>query len=485
MDVHISLAGIGDLSDRIYRQLREAIVDGRLQHGERLPPTRELALQLKVSRNTVAVAYEHLNAEGFTSSRVGSGTYVAKQSLDETRPRRARAGSTLTFNPIWNDLHHFGPISMEQLRYDFGVGIPDKNLFPWDVWRRIVANLLNERLHGSSAYGFPAGHSSLRRAISRQIGVSRSVHAGVDDVLVTHGTQQALDTICRVLLKPNSVVAVEDPGYSPARRLFLSHGAKVELVDVDQEGLVVDELPDSARIVYTTPSHQFPLGMPMSMGRRRQLIEWAEDHDAVIIEDDYDSEFRFDERSLEPLQSLDPDGRVIYLGTFSKTLSPMLRTGFLIAPQVLRGPLRSAKQLTDWHNETVSQMALAQLIDEGHFARHLRRSNRIYGERHGVTMRTVQDQLSDYLTVLPSSAGIHICAMQRPDSLLDIELVREEALLQGIAVQTLRSFIVRSLDRYGLVIGFGNIDVEDIEPGIIALRRVFESVEQQRIGKSS
>ena len=289
MDLHISLAGPGDLSERIYRQLLGAIIDGRLEDGERLPPTRDLALSLKVSRNTVGVAYDRLNAEGFTTSKVGSGTYISTQTLNRTIPRRARRGAKVQINSVWDDLEHFGPLAMGRERYNFGVGIPDEDLFPWDIWRRIVSNIHAERLVGSNAYGFPAGHSSLRRAIARHIGISRSVHAGVDDVLVTHGAQQALDILCRVLISKGSVVAVEDPGYHSARRLFHSHGAKVEMVSVDEEVLVVDELPNNARLIYTTPSHQFPLGMAMSLRRRSQLIDWADDHNAVIIEDDYDS----------------------------------------------------------------------------------------------------------------------------------------------------------------------------------------------------
>lgn len=476
MEVHITLSGPGDLSERIYRQLLDAIIDGRLGHGERLPPTRELAASLKVSRNTVAVAYDRLGAEGFTTSKVGSGTFVTTHALDRMNPRRARRGAKLQVNPVWENLQHFGPLSMGRERYNFGVGIPDGSLFPWDIWRRIISNLYTEKLGGENYYSFPAGHSSLRRAIARHIGISRSVHTGVDDVLVTHGTQQALDIICRVLVSKGTVVAVEDPGYSPARRLFLSHGARVEMVAVDDEGIVVGDIPNNVRLIYTTPSHQFPLGMPMSLSRRNQLLDWAEDHNAVIIEDDYDSEFRFDERSLEPLQSLDPDGRVIYLGTFSKTLLPMLRIGFLIAPQVLRGPLRSAKQLTDWHNETATQMALGQFMDEGHFGRHLRRANRVYGERHGIMTRAVTQHLSQHLTMLPSSAGLHICAIQRPESAVDLEVVKDVAMQRGIAVQTLRSFIVRSMTRYGLVIGFGVIPTEDIEPGIRKLAAVFDDV---------
>ena len=338
MDVHVTLSGRGDLTAQIYRQLLEAILDGRLRSGERLPPTRELARRLAVSRNTVAVAYDRLVADGFLVGRAGAGTYVSAE------PVRGRAAPKGVVRPraVWESIAG-GPSGTARpggpnmQAYDFRVGVPDAELFPLETWRRLVSRELRR---GVGGYGDPSGHEGLREAIARHIGVSRSVRAGADDVLVTNGAQQALDLVGRVLIEPGACVAVEEPGYPPARLLFRSLGARVVGVPVDGEGLDVAAIPGAARLVYVTPSHQFPLGTPMSLARRAALLAWAERRNAVVIEDDYDSEFRFGDRPLEPLQSLDRAGRVIYVGSFSKTLLPMLRLGFLVAPASLGPALR-------------------------------------------------------------------------------------------------------------------------------------------------
>ena len=237
-------------------------------------------------------------------------------------PRRGAPADPLRPRPGWT----FTPLpaSAEEPapRYDFRTGIPDARLFPFDSWRRLVAAELRLRANDPARYAAPAGHPALRAAIARYLGYSRSVRAAADDVLITNGTQHALDLIGRVLLRPGDVVAVEEPGYPPARRLFASLGARVVGVPVDDDGLVVDALPGAARVVYTTPSHQFPLGRAMSLARRHALLEWARGRQAAIVEDDYDSEFRFSARPLEPLYSLDTAGRVLYVGTFSKTMLP-------------------------------------------------------------------------------------------------------------------------------------------------------------------
>ena len=337
MDFHVSLAGRGDLSARIYRQLRDAVLDGRLRAGERLPPTRELARRLAVSRNTVAVAYDRLTADGFLTGRVGAGTYVSG-SLPAPKPRRTPSAHGPRPKAIWRSLPTPVAAVAETPDYDFRVGIPDAALFPLETWRRLLARELRAAA-GFVHYVDPSGHPGLRAAIARHVGVSRSVRAGADDVLVTQGAQQALDLLCRVLLSPGDRVAVEEPGYRQAKLLFASHGAEVVGVPVDGEGLDVAALPTRTKLVYVTPSHQFPLGTPMSLARRTALLAWAERADAVVVEDDYDSEFRFSDRPLEPLQSLDRGGRVAYVGSFSKTLLPMLRLGFLVAPRVAAGRL--------------------------------------------------------------------------------------------------------------------------------------------------
>jgi len=285
-------------------------------------------------------------------------------------------------------------------------------------------------------------------------------------VLVTAGAQQALDLIGRVLVEPGDTVAVEEPGYPAARQLFRTHGARVVGVPVDTEGLDVTRLPPSARLIYTTPSHQFPMGMSMSLGRRTALLEWAEAHGAVIIEDDYDAEFRFAHRPLEPLQSLDRSGRVVYVGTFAKTMLPALRMGFLVAPASLRKALRMAKQLADWHSDPTSQRALARFINDGEFARHVRRANRIYAVRHAKLMSTLGSEAADLLDVLPSVAGLHVCARVRESRRLDLGPAIAAAEARGVRVIRLADYCEDPPVPDGLVLGYGMITEDRVVPGL-------------------
>jgi GntR family transcriptional regulator/MocR family aminotransferase len=478
MDLHVSLAGRGDLTARIYRQLRDAIMDGRLRPGERLPPTRELARRLDVSRNTIAVAYERLTAEGFLAGRVGAGTFVSAAPVGSAAvgaARRAAPAGGVRPRAVWRSMPA-PPEPATAAAYDLRVGVPDRNLFPFQTWRRLVAAELRPSATGPAGYGEPAGHAGLRAAIARHIGVSRSVRAAVDDVLVTQGAQQALDLIGRVLIEPGACVAVEEPGYPPARQVFTALGARVLGVPVDAEGLDVSRLPAAATVVYVTPSHQFPLGTAMSLARRAALLAWAERHRAVIVEDDYDSEFRFSDRPLEPLQNLDRGGRVVYVGTFSKTLLPTLRLGFLVAPASLREALRHAKRLTDWHGELTMQAALARFIDEGQLARHVRRATKEYALRRELVLAGLERYLADRLEPVPSAAGLHLCA--RPVSAaaaVDLDRAAARARAAGVAVQTLSGFTGTPLigAPAGLVLGYGAIRPDRILPG---LRRLAASM---------
>ncbi len=306
MELHISLDGPGDLSTKMYDQIRAAIVAGRVQPGQRLPSTRELAGRLAVSRTTVGVAFDRLLAEGFVHGRVGAGTFVSATPHPYTDERPAT--SPLRPRPVWDRLYE--PLVMSDLHadFDFRSGVPDASRFPYSTWRALMTEQLRPGAVGSAAHIDPAGVDALRTAIARHVGVSRAVRAVADDVFVTSGSQQAVDLIARVLLEPGERVAVEDPGYPPVRGAFTAHGAQVVGVPVDAEGLVTDALPDDARLVYVTPSHQFPLGVAMSLRRRLALLAWAERTDAAIVEDDYDSEYRYGGRPLEPLHSLDHTG---------------------------------------------------------------------------------------------------------------------------------------------------------------------------------
>ncbi len=472
MDVHIALGPVGERTEAIYRQLAAAIIEGRLAAGEALPASRSLATTLGISRTTVAVAYDRLAAEGFTISRQGAGTFVAAGRATG-QARRAPRGRSVTARAVWSGM---SVASTERARaaFDFGIGVPDPTLFPLVAWRRHVANELQPGSAVLDGYGHPAGLPRLRAAIARQVGLSRAVRAGAEDVIVTSGAQQAFDLAARVLVAPGDVVAVEEPGYPPVRSLFESLGANVVDVRVDEQGIVVDELPAHAKLVYTTPSHQFPTGVRMSLDRRLDLLAWAETANAVIIEDDYDSEFHYGGGALDPLQSLDRVGRVLYVGTFSKSLLPALRIGFLVAPGSLGPALVAAKRLSDWHTDIVTQGALARLLDEGAFAAHVRKANRVYGGRRARIIDGVVRELSRWFDVVPSVAGLHLFAQLRADVPLRIAAVTDAAAAAGVGIQSVARFAMRDSEqaRRGLVLGYGAIDEDGIDHGLRRLRDV-------------
>ena len=477
MEFHVSLAGRGDLSTRIYRQLHEAVIDGRLRSGEKLPPTRELARQLDVSRNTVALAYERLTAEGFLVGRVGAGTFVCANPPSATLLVDAPDGGVVRARPVWRELAATSAAAVadngsDPLPYNFGVGVPDASRFPMEAWRRQVARQLRETTATGAGYGQPTGHAGLRAEIARHIGLSRSVRVGPEAVLITDGAQQALDLIGRVLIEPGARVAVEEPGYPPVRDLFASLGARVVGVPVDQEGIDVAAIPAAARLVYTTPSHQFPLGPPMSLDRRAALLAWARHNDAAVIEDDYDSEFRFADRPLEPLYSLARGDRVLYVGSFSKTMVPMLRLGFLVAPASLRPALLAAKRLTDRQGEPTTQGAMARFMADGLFVRHLRRSTREYGARRAVILDVLRRDFADRLEVVPATAGLHLTAWLRTPS-VDVGALVARAAAVGVAVGDLAEYHGEGPGRPGLAIGYGGIAADRIAAGLRLLDEVW------------
>jgi GntR family transcriptional regulator/MocR family aminotransferase len=291
--------------------------------------------------------------------------------------------------------------------------MPDISLFPYALWRSLVAS--SSRVVGEldARYGNPQGDPKLRDAIARYVAFTRGVVCNADRIVITHGAQQAFDLIARVLLNPGDIAAVEDPGYPPVPDLWTTQGVKVKPVPVDAHGLCVSRLPANARLVYVTPSHQFPLGMPMSLERKLDLLGWAAEHRACILEDDYDSEFRFDPRPLEALQSLDQRGLVVYVGTFSKVLHPGLRIGFIVAPPALVPALCAARQLADWHQPLVSQVALARFITEGHLARHVRRMSRIYARRRARLLEALARSPHIFGEVVPSVAGLHVTCITK------------------------------------------------------------------------
>jgi GntR family transcriptional regulator / MocR family aminotransferase len=473
VEVHISLVGRKDLSGEVYRQLRAAITTGKLRAGEALPSTRELARRLSVSRGTVATAYDRLSGEGFVTSQVGAGTFVSEGAV-RSQPQADTADGKLRPKPVWEHI----PVSTafyNPARYEFRTGLPDTNRFPFQVWRRLMARELRPSAIDPAGYGNPLGEQALKAAIARHLQASRGVAVTPEQLTITNGTQQAIDLIARVLLSEGDHVALEDPGYLPVRWALDSMGMRVTGVPVDDHGLIVDELPASARLVYVTPSHQYPLGTVMSLPRRGALLDWADRHDAAIIEDDYDSEFRYGGRPIEPLRTLDTSGRVIYAGSFSKSMLPSLRVGFIAAPPALSSALQTAKFVTDWHTSRPTQLALARFIDEGHLARHIRKMRGIYGERHDLISEFIATgPLSRHLTLIPSAAGLHVSAIARRASAEEVLAVTRRALTAGVAVQPLSGFPITLTPRAGLAIGYGAIEASDIREGLSRLGRAFD-----------
>ncbi len=483
MDLHVSVSGRHDLAGQVYRQLRTAIVEGRLAGGTRLPSTRELAVQLGVSRKTTLDAFERLLAEGYLVARRGSGTFVASglQRLPAQRDahepaqlrmaalasRPARTPPGVQALPWWRSDASALPMPRAEAHIvcDFLGGVTDKTRFPFDVWRRCITDALRVQARGAGAYRDAAGEQGLRLAISRYLAFSRAVPSNWEDVIVTQGAQHALDLLARVTIKPRDIVAIEDPCYPPARAIFTALGATVVPVPVDGEGLVVEQLPEHARLVYVSPSHQFPLGVPMSLARRVDLLAWAEKRGALIVEDDYDCEYRFDARPLDPLKSLDQAGLVAYVGTFSKTLFPELRIGYVVPPATLAVPLARARQVGDWHGCVLTQTALASFMLNGHFARHLRRMHAVYAARRAMLLQHLQGPLARWLEpVLPDTAGLHLAA--RIVAPHDERHLLEAGRRVSVGLHPLSPFYVNAPAQPGLFFGYGTVETDVIDAGL-------------------
>jgi len=469
-DLQINLIGRKNIGREIYHQLLQAIQEGRLESGMRLPPTRELARRLKVARTTVAVAYDRLVGEGLLESRIGAGTFVKRGVVSATTDAR-NLDSPLVPKEAWVGFptSYVRKLFAGRFEFDFRTGIPDDAAFPYARWRRLMARQMRAS-NALSGYGDPAGHPGLRAAIARHISLSRGMQIDPEEVTVTNGAQQALDLIAKVLIEKGDRVVVEDPGYPPAWLLFRTVGARVEPIPVDDEGLVVRALPADTRLVYVTPSHQFPIGVTMSLERRSSLLEWARQTNAAIVEDDYDGEFRFGNRPLESLRALDPNGQVIYVGSFSKATLPSLRIGFVISPNSLTSAIRAAKHLSDWYTMWAVQGALADFIEEGWFARHLRKMRREYEERHNAILAGLDKHFQSLLKVTNSAVGLHVCATATELSPSDLHRVVTSA--KEVGVDELAQYSAGQ-PVPGLLFGYGAIPTERIDEGLRRLRKSF------------
>ena len=370
VELFIRLDGPADLAGQIYQQVRESVLDGRLRPGEALPPSRELAQRLRVSRNTVVMAYDRLVAEGFLATRVGAGTFVSSLDVPGPAAESTPSGQVeggLRPRRIWDDIPI--PEDLSGLPdFDFRVGVPDARLFPYATWRRLLGRQFRASAVGSGMPCPPAGHWGLRAALARHLRVSRGVDTAADDVVVTCGIQQTLDLVGRVLLEPGACAAVEEPGYIPPRLAWRSQGARVVGVPVDQEGLVVDALPDDARLVYVAASHQLPTGVAMSLRRRMALLSWAHAHDAAVVEDDYDSEFRYTRPDPGAAAEPGPPRPGPLCGFVLQDAAADPPDRIPDRSTIAAGALHAAKFVSDWHTSLPTQAALADFIDQGALA---------------------------------------------------------------------------------------------------------------------
>lgn len=474
MELSILIEGGSRLSDQVYRGIRRAILDGRLAVNERLPASRDLGRQLKVSRNTVLAAYERLTSEGYLRSRVGSGTFV-DQPLFEGGEAKRKVPRTATARLSGFGRRLLPPqaiVPRRDLPFDFRPGIPDLKHFPISAWRRISTRQSRQLSPSSAYYGDAAGDTLLREAIAHHFSQSRALHCTGDDIIIVNGSQQALDIIARLLIEPNDVVVVENPVYPAALATFRAAGARIISVPVDDEGLCTDRLPKTAKLIYVTPSHQFPLGVPLALSRRRALLQWAEHNRVVVVEDDYDSEFRYGGRPLDALQGLDNGGCVIYLGTFSKILFPSLRLGFVVPPPNLYRPFLAAKWITDRHTETGEQRIISEFIREGHLARYVRRMQHVYFDRQQILIESLKRHLPA-ISPLPAVAGLHIAGFL-PNGFPVDELIARSAAT-GVGLYSIAPFYISAV-RAGLMFGFGSCNASDIAEGVARMSKVYEAM---------
>jgi len=470
----------------MYRQLydwfRRVITDGQMRPGQRVPSTRSLAVELKISRIPVLNAYEQLLAEGYLETFIGAGTCVARSIPDDALsaqaskarkglqeivekmgPRRiSRRGAALTHVPTQSWLDNLGA---------FRVSLPALDHFPIRVWSKLVARHSRKPTRGIMAYGNAMGQLSLREAIADYLGAVRAVRCEASQILVTTGSQQGLQISAQVLLDPNDPVWMEEPGYPGARQAFMTALAHLVPVPVDHQGMNIAEMirrGHTARAVYITPSHQYPLGMTMSATRRMLLLNWAVRTGAWIIEDDYDSEYRFGSRPIASLQGLDTDGRVIYVGTFSKVMFPALRLGYVVVPKDLVSAFSAARDAADIFSSTLYQAVLTDFIREGHFARHIRRMRMLYMERRRALVKAIQTQMADMIEVIGAEAGMHLVALLPPGT-NDVAVSRKAAQ-KGVSAMPLSICYSKPPTRGGLILGYGGANAHQIHDGIRKLR---------------
>lgn len=475
MQLVIPLSKGEPLFRQVYVRLRQAILAGTFRAGDRLPSTRDLAEQLGISRTVVVLAYEQLLAEGFVLGRSGSGTYVpagvsAARSAAAGKTAQLRLSRFGSFAAATGSTVGFPEPRATPLRYDFAYGRSDVECFPFERWRRILHRRERQTRIRELDYGPAAGSDALREAICIHLQRSRAVACDPSQVIVVNGSQQALDLIARVLIEPGDGIVIEDPSYQGTREILRAARARLHAIAVDRDGLDTASLPVHARMAFVTPSHQFPTGAILPLARRQALLHWARRRNAVIVEDDYDGEFRYQGKPLESLQGLDTEGRVIYVGTFSRTIFSALRIGYLIVPKSLLPAFTAAKWLCDRHTATLEQETLAEFISTGMYERHLRRLRRRNAASRHALLEALHKHMSDRIEVTGADAGAHIVLW--PEKRISEDDAVAAAASRGVGIYGVSRYFLRRPSRPGIMLGYPRMREAEIREGVRRLAEV-------------
>lgn len=475
--MNLSMDGAGPLYAQLTRALKAAIMAGGYANGNQLPPTRVLAQELGVSRNTVLAAYERLQAEGFIDGKTGSGSYVASPlhatTADDPQPFTTKPQSRYSqrARQCENPMTLAGRTA-PGTRYAFQYGLPLINPILTGAWGRELARAA---AYTSLNYPVTQGVPALREAVCSYLVRRRGVKATPADILIVHGTQQAISLSARVILDEGDPVAIEEPQYFAVRRALEIHGARLMGVAVDAEGLRTDLLPQqSPKMICVTPSHQFPTGALMSVTRRLELLRYAREHDSWIFEDDYDGEFRYDGMPLAALRSLDQDGRVIYVGSFSKTMFPSLRLGYLVMPVALRREFITAKWAQDFGTSAIEQAALANLMANDGFERHLRRVTPILKSRRKTLLDGLRNHSRGRLEISDSRAGMHVVVWLKNKTAAEGRAFVADAQRMGLGLHSIAPHYIDPPDRAGLLMGYGGMSAQEIEKALLIFARCLD-----------
>ncbi|WP_210366789.1 PLP-dependent aminotransferase family protein [Bacillus sp. REN3] len=446
---------------QIHQHIRERILSGHLKSGDKLPSTRELSAELKVSRNIVIEAYDQLAAEGFINSRTGAGTYVASGTFLE-QYRNASPFRLSGEDEKNNTAHNI---------IDFRSGIPALDLFPRKIWARLSSAIWNDTPPYTFGYDIPEGRMELRRALSLYLLKTRGVECHPDQIVITSGATQAMALVSKLLLSPGETVMMEDPITQDIQAIFESTGAQLYPIPVDKDGMMTSMLPLelSPRLVYVTPSHQFPLGGTLPIQRRIQLIHYSRKRNCYIIEDDYDSEFRYDGPPVSSLQGVEP-ARVLYIGSFSKILSPALRMGYLILPSQLIEEGRRLKWFSDLHTPSIDQLVLAYFIQEGYLEKHIAKMKKIYKSRRDILIQCLESSFSNKVEILGHSTGLHLIAEFEEMPFSEEMLGKIEQF--GVKVYSVQEHAIeKGKNLNQLILGYGHLNNEEIEEGVARLKQ--------------